>query len=57
MIRDLAVNADLNVSVAGLRFSVPVARLLHPVAPPAGYPNHLFFDAEQIRLEILDTLF
>jgi hypothetical protein len=46
MIRDLDVNADLNVSVAGLRFNVPVARLLHPVAPPAGYPNQLFLDTK-----------
>lgn len=56
MDRDLAANAPLTTSVAGLRFSADVNYLLQPVGPPAGYPTHLHFDMERIRLRLVACL-
>jgi hypothetical protein len=56
MVQNLNVNADINVPVPGLLFTVPFATLLHPVQAPAGYPTQLMFDLERIRQKIVLAL-
>jgi hypothetical protein len=56
MVQNLNVNADINVPVPGLLFTVSLATLLHPVQAPAGYPAQLTFDLERIRQKIAFAL-
>jgi hypothetical protein len=52
MTRNLNINADINVAVPGLQFSVSLATLLHPLPIPPGYAPHLVFDLEEFRRRI-----
>ena len=52
MTRNLNINADINVAVPGLQFSVSLATLLHPLPIPPGYATHLVFDLEEFRRTI-----
>ena len=57
MARNLNVNADINVPVPGLVFTVALATLLHPlqILPP-GYPAQITFNLEHLRQIIVEGL-
>ena len=56
MARNQNINADINVAVPGLQFSVSLATLLHPLPIPPGYPANLVFDMERFRQKIVEGL-
>jgi hypothetical protein len=53
---DLHRNADINVPVPGLQFTVDLATLLHPLAVPPGYAPQIVWDVEQLRQIIIQNL-
>ena len=53
---DLHRNADINIPVPGLQFTVDLATLLHPLAVPPGYAPQIVWDVERLRQIIIQNL-